>query len=58
MGLPDSYWLPARYNDGYHVMGDAVVVAVVSWLEKHLLRPLCKWYWYSKLDPSTADLIS
>ncbi|PDW03951.1 DNA cytosine methyltransferase [Candidatus Viridilinea mediisalina] len=40
MGLPDSYWLPARYNDGYHVMGDAVVVSVVSWLEKHLLRPL------------------
>lgn len=40
MGLPDSYWLPERYNDGYHVMGDAVVVPVVSWLEEHILRPL------------------
>ncbi len=40
MGAPDSYWLPERYNDGYHVMGDAVAVPVVSWLETHLLRPL------------------
>ncbi len=40
MGLPDHYWLPERYNDGYHVMGDAVVVPVVSWLERHILRPL------------------
>jgi len=40
MGLPDSYWLPERYNDGYHVMGDAVAAPVVSWLETHILRPL------------------
>lgn len=40
MGLPDRYWLPERYNDGYHVMGDAVVVPVVSWLEEHILRPI------------------
>ena len=40
MGLPDQYWLPSSYNDGYHVMGDAVVVQVVSWLEKHILQPL------------------
>jgi DNA (cytosine-5)-methyltransferase 1 len=40
MGLPDQYWLPNSYNDGYHVMGDAVVVPVVSWLEKHILQPL------------------
>jgi DNA (cytosine-5)-methyltransferase 1 len=40
MGLPDSYWLPERYNDGYHVMGDAVVISVVAWLEQHILRPL------------------
>jgi DNA (cytosine-5)-methyltransferase 1 len=30
--------LPDRYNDGYHIMGDAVVVPVVAWLETHLLR--------------------
>lgn len=40
MGLEDSYLLPERYNDAYHVMGDAVVVSVVQWLEKHLLRPI------------------
>jgi len=40
MGLPDTYWLPTSYNEGYHVMGDAVVVAAVAWLEKHLLRKL------------------
>ncbi|MCS6887014.1 MAG: DNA cytosine methyltransferase [Chloroflexus sp.] len=40
MGVPDGYWLPDRYNEGYHVMGDAVVVPVVAWLERHLLRPL------------------
>jgi DNA (cytosine-5)-methyltransferase 1 len=40
MGAPDTYILPQNYNDAYHIMGDAVVVPVVSWLEKHLLRPL------------------
>jgi len=40
MGLPDTYQLPKSYNEGYHVMGDAVVVTVVSWLEKHLFRSL------------------
>lgn len=40
MGLSDNYWLPERYNDGYHVMGDAVAVPVVAWLEKHILYPL------------------
>ncbi|MEO7910449.1 MAG: DNA cytosine methyltransferase [Roseiflexaceae bacterium] len=40
MGVNDKYWLPNNYNDGYHVMGDAVVVPVVSWLEKHVIQPL------------------
>lgn len=40
MGVPDTYKLPANYNDAYHLMGDGVVVPVVSWLEAHLLRPL------------------
>lgn len=40
MGLPEHYWLPERYNDGYHVMGDAVAVPVVAWLENHILYPL------------------
>lgn len=40
MGLPESYTLPVRYNDCYHLTGDGVVVPAVSWLEQHLLRPL------------------
>ncbi|MGD0497473.1 MAG: DNA cytosine methyltransferase [Bryobacteraceae bacterium] len=40
MGLPDSYRLPANYNEAYHVAGDGLVVPAVAWLEKHVLRPL------------------
>jgi DNA (cytosine-5)-methyltransferase 1 len=42
MGLPDSYPLPVRYNDAYHVAGDGVVVPAVSWLEENLLAPLAR----------------
>ncbi len=40
MGVPDSYALPENYNEGYHLMGDGLVVPVVSWLENQLLHPL------------------
>jgi DNA (cytosine-5)-methyltransferase 1 len=40
MGLPDSYKLPQRYNDAYHVAGDGVVVQVVRHLAKHIVEPL------------------
>lgn len=40
MGVPDDYPLPERYNEAYHLFGDGLVVPVVSWLERHLLRPL------------------
>ena len=40
MGLPDSYKLPEKYNEAYHLMGDGVVVPVVSHLNKHLLLPI------------------
>ena len=40
MGLPETYPLPERYNDAYHLFGDGVAVPVVSWLERNLLRPL------------------
>ena len=36
MGLPDTYQLPSRYNDAYHLAGDGVVVPVVAHLTKHL----------------------
>ena len=40
MGLPDSYRLPAPYNDAYQVVGDGVAVPVVRHLAAHLLEPL------------------
>lgn len=40
MGLPDTYKLPARYNDAYHLTGDGVVVPVVRHLATHLFEPL------------------
>lgn len=40
MGLPDSYKLPARYNDAYHVAGDGVVAPVVRHLAECLFEPL------------------
>lgn len=40
MGLPDSYILPANYNEAYHLTGDGVVVPVVRHLAKSLLEPL------------------
>lgn len=40
MGLPDSYILPSRYNDAYHVTGDGLVVPVVRHLARHLIEPI------------------
>lgn len=40
MGLPDSYILPANYNEAYHLAGDGVVVPVVRFLSNHLLEPI------------------
>jgi DNA (cytosine-5)-methyltransferase 1 len=37
MGLPDTYKLPLRYNEAYHLTGDGVAVPVVEHLGKHLL---------------------
>jgi DNA (cytosine-5)-methyltransferase 1 len=40
MGLPDSYRLPDRYNDAYHLAGDGVAVPVVRHLAEHILSPI------------------
>jgi DNA (cytosine-5)-methyltransferase 1 len=40
MGLPDSYQLPPKYNDAYHLTGDGVVVPVVSYISQHVLEPI------------------
>ncbi len=42
MGLPDSYRLPARRNEAYHLLGDGVVAPVVRFLSESLLLPLAE----------------
>lgn len=39
MGLPESYKLPDKYNDAYHLIGDGVVVPVVRFLASNILEP-------------------
>jgi DNA (cytosine-5)-methyltransferase 1 len=40
MGLDDTYRLPERYNDAYHVAGDGVCVPVVRHLATGWLEPI------------------
>jgi DNA (cytosine-5)-methyltransferase 1 len=40
MGLPDSYTLPEKYNEAYHLAGDGVVVPAVRFLAEQLLEPI------------------
>ena len=40
MGLPETYRLPEKYNDAYHLAGDGVAVPVVRHLAAYLLEPL------------------
>jgi DNA (cytosine-5)-methyltransferase 1 len=40
MGLPDSYALPVRATDAFHLVGDGVATPVVRFLSENLLLPL------------------
>ena len=42
MGLPDTYVLPRRYSQAYHLTGDGVVVPVVRHLADSLFEPLIR----------------
>jgi DNA (cytosine-5)-methyltransferase 1 len=42
MGLGNEYILPDKYNDAYHLMGDGLVVPVVSHIATYLLAPLIR----------------
>ena len=45
MGLDDSYVLPGRYNDAYHVCGDGVCVPVVRHIAQTLIEPILRANW-------------
>jgi DNA (cytosine-5)-methyltransferase 1 len=51
MGLPDTYKLPANYNEAYHITGDGVVVPVVRHLAHHLFEPVLN---FSEIRTNTA----
>ena len=38
MGLPEEYKLPTNYREGYHLVGDGVVVPVVRHIAAHILE--------------------
>lgn len=40
MGLPESYALPERYNEAYHISGDGLAVPVVRHLAASIFDPL------------------
>lgn len=42
MGLPDTYQLPHRYNDAYHLAGDGVCVPVVRYIANSFLEPVLR----------------
>ncbi len=42
MGLPESYRMPRRYNEAYHLAGDGVCVSVVRFLAEVVLEPLAR----------------
>ncbi len=44
MGLNDSYILPKKYNEAYHLMGDGLVVPVVKHLKQWLLSPISEGF--------------
>ena len=41
MGVPDSFWLPSKYNDAYRAIGDGV--AVPGWSVGSLISSLSIW---------------
>lgn len=43
MGLPDTYVLPEKNNEAYHLTGDGVVVPVVAHLRQHLFDPILRF---------------
>ena len=51
MGLPEDYELPESYNDAYHLIGDGLVVPVVSYLSQHVLTPIAEM---NRLDVANA----
>ena len=55
MGVPDSFWLPSKYNDAYRAIGDGVAVPVVRWLSEQLLVHLARLCRNTRVDTLAKD---
>ena len=55
MGVPDSFWLPPKYNNAYRAIGDGVAVPVVQWLSEQLLVRAARLCRESHVDPRSRD---
>ena len=55
MRVPDSFWLPSKYNDAYRAIGDGVAVPVVRWLSGRLLVHLARLCRDSPVDTRAKD---
>lgn len=53
MGLDESYRLPRRYNEAYHLTGDGVAVPVVRFLAHYLFEPILA---YGKAQSAVPSL--
>jgi DNA (cytosine-5)-methyltransferase 1 len=40
MGLPETYKLPEKYNQAYHLTGDGVAVPVVRYIAENIFEPI------------------
>ena len=55
MGVPESFWLPSKYNDAYRAIGDGVAVPVVRWLSDQLLVHLARLCRNTRVDTRAKD---
>ncbi|WP_322995442.1 DNA cytosine methyltransferase [Castellaniella sp.] len=55
MGLPNSYRLPAGYNEAYHLTGDGVAVPVVRHIAKYIIEPIVSGQHTLRAIPSYAN---
>lgn len=55
MGLPDSYRLPAGYNEAYHLTGDGVAVPVVRHIANSIIEPVVSQEQHIASDSPHAD---
>lgn len=58
MGVPDSFWLPPKYNDAYRAIGDGVAVPVVRWLSDQLLVRVARLCRESHVNTRSRDAVA